>query len=464
MKTAYINSPFTVKKNMQVTEKLSEGLKRELEIIVTAKDLETKLADQLEEMKGRVQLKGFRQGKVPIGHLRRLYGKSVMGEIIQNEVTASSDKALKDRKERPAFQPQIKMTEDEKEVEQILDGKMDLAYMIAYEILPNFEMADFSKMKVEKLVAEVSKDEIDKGVDEIVQNSISYKPVERGAQDGDRLTLDFVGKLDGETFEGGAAEGAFLVLGKKSFIDGFEDGLIGAKAGDNLTVEGNFPDDYSAKHLAGKTAQFDVSVKEVGEATTPEINDEFAKTVGFEDLGALRDAVEGGIKQEQDGYGRDKIKKNIMDALDKAHDFDLPPSLVDNEFSGIWEQITHKMGDDSKNFGEDGEPTEEEARDKYQKIAERRVRLGLILSQIAEKNEIRISDEEVSSALGERIRQFPGQEQQVIEFYQNNPAAVAEIRAPLLEEKVVDFLLELMEVEDKTVSREELLAVDEDEE
>ena len=449
---------------MQVTEKLSDGLKRELEIIVTAKDLEAKLADQLVEMKDRVQLKGFRPGKVPLDYLRRLYGKSVMGEIIQKEVSKCSDTALADRKERPAFQPQIKMTEDEKEVDQILDGKMDLSYVMAYEILPDFEMADFAKMKVEKLVAEVDDKEIDAGVDNIVQNSISYKAVKRGAKDKDRLTLDFVGKLDGETFEGGTAEDAILVLGSNSFIGGFEDGLVGAKAGDELTVEGNFPEDYNAEHLAGKTAQFDVTVKEVGKPTKPEINDEFAKTVGFETLDALREAVIGGIKQEQESYGRDKVKKNIMDALDDAHDFDLPPSLVDNEFDGIWEQITHKMGDDGKNFGEDGEDSEEDARKKYQEIAERRVRLGLVLSQIAEKNTITITDQEVSTALGERIRQFPGQEQQVIEFYQNNPAAVAEIRAPLLEEKVVDYLLELMKVEEKTVSREELMAADEDDE
>ena len=463
MKTACTNSPFTVK-NMQVTEKSSEGLKRELEIVVTAQDLEARLKDQLEEMKDKVQLKGFRPGKVPVDYLRRLYGKSVMGEIIQQEVTKASDQALKDRKERPAFQPQVKMTEDEKEVEQILEGKMDLAYLISYEILPDFEMADFSQMKIIKPVAEVPKEEIDAGVEEIAENSISYKAVEREAKEGDRLTLDFVGKLDGEVFDGGSAEDAFLVLGKKQFIDGFEDGLIGSRAGQELTVEGHFPDDYHAKDLAGKTASFEVKVKEVGEPSKPEINDDLAKTVGFETLEALREAVEGGIRQEQDSYGRDKVKKNIMDALDKAHDFELPPSLVDNEFSGIWEQVTHKMGDEGKNFGEDGEQSEEEAREKYQKIAERRVRLGLILSQIAEKNKIAVSDDDVSAAIGERVRQFPGQEQQVIEFYQKNPAAVAEIRAPLLEEKVVDFLLELMQVEEKTVTREELLAVEEDDE
>ncbi len=445
---------------MQVTEKLSEGLKRELEIVLTAQALDGKLKEQLEEMKGRVQLKGFRPGKVPYEHLRRLYGKSMMSDIIQKEVTASSNEALKERKERAAFQPMIKMTEDEAEIEQILDGKMDLSYLMAYEILPDFEMADFSKMKVEKLVAEIDPEEIDKGVEEIAENSVSYAAVDRKAQDKDRLTLDFVGKLDGEPFEGGSAEDAFLVLGSKNFIPGFEEGLIGAKAGDELTVEGVFPEDYNAANLAGKTAQFEVTVKEVAEPKKPEINDEFAKTVGFETLDDLRGAVEGGIKEEQEGYGRDKLKKSIMDALDSAHSFDLPPSLVENEFEGIWEQITHKMGDDGKNFGEDGEQTEEEARKKFQGIAERRVRLGLILSHIADKNSITVSEQEVSNALSERIRQFPGQEQQVVEFYQKNPAAVAEIRAPLLEEKVVDFLLELMDVSEKTVSREELIAVD----
>ena len=449
---------------MQVTEKQTDGLKRELEIIIPAKDLESKLNKQLEKMKGQVQLKGFRPGKVPLDYLRRLYGKSVMSDIIQEEVTAASNEVLKGRKERAAFQPMIKMTEDDKEIEQILACKLDLSYLMAYEILPEFEMADFSKMKVEKLVADIDEKEIDAGVENILENSVSYAPVERKAKDKDRLTLDFVGKLDGEAFEGGAAEGAFLVLGSKGFIPGFEEGLIGAKAGDELTVEGNFPDDYNAEHLAGKTAQFAVSVKEVGEPTKPEANDEFAKTIGFETLDALREAVEGGIKEEQDSHGRDKVKKGIMDALDKSHQFDLPPSLVENEFEGIWEQVTHKMGDEGKNFGEDGEESEEDARKKYQKIAERRVRLGLVLSQIAEKNKITVSEQEVSSALSERIKQFPGQEQQVVEFYQKNPSAVAEIRAPLLEEKVVDYLLELMQVEEKKVSREELVAIDESDE
>ncbi len=448
---------------MQVTEKQSDGLKRELEIIIAAKDLEAKLKEQLEEMKGRVQLKGFRPGKVPYDYLRRLYGKQVMGEIIEKEVSATNDEVLKDRKERAAFQPMVKMTEDDKEIEQILACELDLSYSMSYEILPEIDLADFSKIKVEKLVADIDAKEIDDGVDNILENSVGYNAVEREAKDKDRLTLDFVGKLDGEAFEGGSAEDAFLVLGGQSFIPGFEEGLIGAKAGDQVTVEGKFPKDYNAAHLAGKTAQFDVTVKEVGEPSKPEPDDEFAKTIGFETIEALRTAVEGGIKEEQDGYGRDKMKKNIMDALDKAHEFDLPPSLVENEFDGIWEQVTSKMGDDSKNFGEDGEDKEEDARKKYQDIAERRVRLGLILSQIAEKNNITISEKEVTNALSERIKQFPGQEQQVIEFYQKNPAAVAEIRAPLLEEKVIDYLLELMQVEEKKVSREELVAVDEDE-
>ncbi len=447
---------------MQVTEKQSDGLKRELEIIIPAKDLEAKLNEQLEGMKDKVQLKGFRPGKVPLDYLRRLYGKQAMGDIIQKEVTEVNDAVLKERDERAAFQPMIKMTEDDKEIEQILACEMDLSYSMSYEILPTFELADFSKMKVEKLVADIDPKEIDAGVDNILENSVSYKAVKRKAKDKDRLTLDFVGKLDGETFEGGTAQDAFLVLGSQGFIPGFEEGLIGTKAGEEITVEGNFPKDYNAAHLAGKTAQFDVTVKEVGEPSKPEADDEFAKTIGFDTIDALRAAVEGGIKEEQDGYGRDKMKRTIMDALDKAHEFELPPSLVENEFDGIWEQVTSKMGDEDKNFGEDGEDKEDDARKKYQDIAERRVRLGLILSQIAEKNEITISEKEVTDALSERIRQFPGQEQQVMEFYQKNPSAVAEIRAPLLEEKVIDYLLELMQVDEKKVSREELVAVDED--
>ncbi|MCP4936560.1 MAG: trigger factor [bacterium] len=449
---------------MQVTEKQSDGLKRELKITIPAKDLEAKLKEQLEEMKDKVQLKGFRPGKVPYDYLRRLYGKQAMGEIIQKEVSSTNDAVLKERDERAAFQPMIKMTEDDKEIEQILTCEMDLSYLMTYEILPVFDLADFSKMKVEKLVADIDPKEIDAGIEDILENSVGYEAVTRKAKDKDRLTLDFVGKLDGETFEGGSAEDAFLVLGSQGFIPGFEEGLIGAMAGDEITVEGIFPEDYNAEHLAGKSAQFEVSVKEVGEPSMPKADDEFAKTIGFDTIEALRTAVEGGIKGEQDGYGRDKMKKTIMDELDNAHEFELPPSLVENEFDGIWEQVTSKMGDDGKNFGEDGEDKEDDARKKYQDIAERRVRLGLILSQIAEKNEITISEKEVTAALSERIKQFPGQEQQVIEFYQQNPSAVAEIRAPLLEEKVIDYLLELMQIDEKKVSREELVAVAEDDE
>jgi trigger factor len=446
---------------MQVTEKLSDGLKREIEIVIKAADLESKLKDQLTELKDRVHLKGFRPGKVPMDHLRRLYGKSMMGDIIQKEVSNGTDSILKQREEKPAFQPQIKMTEDETEIERILDGKMDLAYTMYYEVLPLFDMVDFSKLKAEKPVADVDPAEVDKGLDGIVENSISYKAVERGAQLKDRLTLDFVGKLDGEPFEGGSAEDAFLILGNKSFIDGFEDGLIGAKAGDKLTVEGHFPADYRAKHLAGKTAQFDVTVKEVGQPERPEVNDEFAKTVGMENLDKLREAVEGGIRQEQDTISRDRLKKNIMDALDAAHAFELPPSLVDSEFEAIWEQINHEMGNLGKNFGDEGEDTEDEARAKYRKIAERRVRLGLVLARVAEQNKISISNDEMNAALSDRLRRFPGQEQQVVDFYRNNPSAIAELRAPLLENKVIDFLTELMQISERKVTREELLADDE---
>jgi trigger factor len=441
---------------MQVTEKLSDGLRRELEIVLPAADLEKKLLEKLEEVKRTTRLKGFRPGKAPISHLRNLYGQSIMSEIVQNEVSSSTDKALKERNEKPAFRPEIKLTEDEKEIREILKGDKDLVYAIIYEILPEIELADFSRIKVEKPVAEIDEAEIDNELEEIAAGSVTYKAVEREARLKDRLTLDFVGKLDGEPFENGSAEDSFLVLGSGNFIEGFEDGLEGVKAGDEITVEGHFPKDYHASHLAGKTAQFEVKVKEVAEPNIPEIDDELAKTVGFENLEKLREAIRDGIREAHEESSRALLKKNVIDILDEKHDFELPPTLVETEFTDIWENFTNEMANRGKNFGDEGEDSEEEAREKYMKIARRRVKVGLILSHIAESNNIKVSSEELQNSLSRQISQFPGQEQQVIDFYQNNPAAVAALQAPILEDKAIDFLLELLQVEEKTLSMEEI--------
>lgn len=450
---------------MQVTETLSEGLKRELKVVIDMGDLDQRFSTKLAELKDRVQLKGFRPGKVPLAHLRKVYGRSVMAEIVQQAVTETSQQALTERDERPAFQPDISLTEDEKEIEQIMDGKADLAYTMAFEIMPEIEIADLSAVSVEKLVADVSQEDIDKGIEQLRENSTNYEAKDKDspAELDDRVKIDFVGKIDGEAFEGGAATGADLVLGKGQFIPGFEEGLLGAKADEERVVEATFPEEYQVKELAGKVAQFETKVIEVAAPKLPEINDEFAKTLGLEDLSKLQDAIKEQIASEYENASKMKVKRELLDKLDEDHKFELPPTLVDNEFEAVWGQITQEMERSNRSF-EDEETSEEDARKEYRKIAERRVRLALVLSEIGEKNEIKVSDEDVNRALMQRVQQFPGQEKQVFEYYQQNQQALAELRGPIFEEKVVDFILELAKVTEKKVSIEELMKAGAEEE
>ena len=448
---------------MEVTETASDGLKRELKVVIGAKELDRRLSKRLDELKDEVRLKGFRPGKVPVNHLRKVYGRSVMAEVLQQAVAETSQKAISDRAERPAFQPDIALPDDEGEIENVMSGKADLAYTMSFEVLPEFEVADFAKLKLEKLAAEVQDSEIDKGVEQLLEGSVSYQPKEGSAKLGDQLTLDFVGKIDGETFDGGAAEDATVVLGRGRFIPGFEEGLAAAKAGETRTVETTFPDDYPAEHLAGKKAAFDVTIKQVAAPVKPEANDEFAKTIGFESLADLRAAVEKKLASDLAAASRAKLKRDLLDKLDEDHAFVLPATLVDSEFETIWRQVTADMERSGSTFEKEG-TSEEKARKRYQEIAARRVRLALVLSKIGEKNDIKVTDEEVNNALMERVRQFPGRERAVFEFYKKNPQAVAELRAPIFEDKVVDYILELVKVSEKKVSGEELFKVSQEDE
>ncbi len=443
---------------MQVTETLSEGLKREIQVVIPAADLDTQLTDKLNEIKDKVQLKGFRPGKVPFAHLKRLYGKSVMAEVLETAVNDATRKTLEERDEKPAFQPDIKMSEDQSEIEKVLAGTGDLSYTIAFEVLPDFEVADLKTIKLDRLKVIVPDADVDKAIEQLAENNRPFAPREdaEAAQSGDRVTMDYLGKIDGEPFEGGADTDADIVLGSNMFIPGFEDQLIGLKAGDEKAVEVSFPDDYPAEHLAGKAAVFDVTVKAVAAPGEIAVDDALAEKLGLENLDALREAITNQMRQELDGRAREQVKRNLLDALDEKHDFDLPETLVEREFEGIWGQVTADLERASRSF-EDEDTTEEKAREDYRKIAVRRVRLGLVLAEIGEKNEVQITDDEVNRALMNRIRQFPGQEQQVWEFYQNNPGAVAELRAPLFEDKVVDFILELADVTDKELEREAFL-------
>jgi trigger factor len=447
---------------MQITETSNEGLKRTLQVTVPAGELDKRFADRLDEMKDRVQLKGFRKGKVPVPHLKKMYGRSLMVEVLQETVRDTSNKALADRKERPAMQPSVSLPEDQAEIERVLTGQADLSYSMTFEVLPAIELADFKSLKLERLVADVDPEAVDKAVGELVDRSVTFTPDEaRVAEKGDRVTVDFVGKIDGEAFEGGTAEAAPIVLGQGNFIPGFEEGITGAKAGDERDVVATFPADYPVATLAGKDANFAVKVKEVATAVRPEVDDEFAKTLGAESVTQLKELVSAQIAREYANAARLKLKRELLDQLEKAHEFELPPSLVDNEFAAIWEQLENNLKRSGKTFADEGK-TEDEAREEYRRIAERRVRLGLVIGEIAERNELKITQDEMRKALIEQARRFPGQEKAVYEYYEKTPGALAELRAPIFEDKVVDFVLDKAKPTDKKVSKDELFQKVED--
>lgn len=442
---------------MEVTESISDGLKRELKVVIAANELNQRLSDKLDEIKGDVRLKGFRPGKVPIDHIRKVYGRSVMAEIVQQTVSETSQKAVADREERPAVQPEVSLGEDQDEIEKIIEGKADLAFTLSFEVLPEIKITDLAKLKLEKPVTEVSKQEVDDAIQRLVDESTTYNEKDGAAADGDQITVDFEGMIDGLKFDGGKADDAPIVLGSKQFIPGFEEGLVGAKAGDQKTIKVTFPDDYAADHLAGKEAVFDVTVKKVGSPEKPKVDDKFATALGFDSVDKLRETVEQKLDEEYKSMSRLQAKSALLDALDEKHKFELPQVLVDQEFDAIWKRVTGELEQAGRTF-EDEDTTEKDANKKYREIAERRVRLGLVLAEIGNGVDIEISDDEVNKALMERVRQFPGQEQQVYEFYQKNPDAITDLRAPIFEEKVVDYVLELADVKDKKVSKEDLFA------
>lgn len=448
---------------MEVTESLNEGLKRELKVVLSVGELSEKMNARLDELKSQVRLNGFRPGKVPVSHIRKLYGRSIMAEVVQQAVTDSSQEALDGRSERPAYQPEIALPEDQTEMETIMDGNGDLAYTMAFEVVPSFEVEDFSSLELEKRVAKVEDANVDEQLSELAKQYRDFEP--RGdkdkAEQGDRVTIDFIGRIDGEPFEGGSQENAPLELGSNSFIPGFEDQLVGAKAGDQLDVKVSFPDEYGVEELAGKPAVFEVKVNEVAAPVEAKIDDEFAAKLGFEDLSKLKEAVQQQIQQEFEMVSQAQMKRQMLDKLDEAYKFDLPERLVEQEFEQIWAQVNQELENSGKTF-EDEDTTEDDARGEYRTIAERRVRLGLLLGEVGEKAGVSVSDEEVNQALMERLRQFPGQERQVYDYYQENPQALLELRGPIFEQKVVDHIAEQAKVTEQEVSKEELFRDPED--
>jgi len=448
---------------MQVTETVSDGLKRELKVTVGLPEIQEKVDARLHEMKQRANIKGFRPGKVPVEHLRRLYGRSIMAEVLQQTISETSQKALAQREERPAQQPEINLPEEASGVESVISGEADLEYTMSFEVIPDMELADLRQIKLEKQVAEPSEEDVEKSVQQLLESSASYEPKKGAAKDGDQVKVDFVGKIDGEPFEGGAAEDIAVVIGKNQFIPGFEEGLIGAKPGEERVVETTFPQEYGAEHLAGKQAQFEVTVKEVGAPKLPEADDAFATGMGFESMDKLRAAIRDKLGKELEQASRTKLKRHLLDELDKRHDFQLPGSLVEQEFNELWQQTTQQLERSGKTLADNGS-TEEEAKARNRKLAERRVRLGLVLAEIGTRNNIEVTDDDMKRAMMDQARQYPGQEKQVIEYFQNNPNAMIELRGPIFEEKVVEYALEMISISEKTVSPEELFKMPEDDE
>jgi trigger factor len=448
---------------MQVTETSAEGLKREYKVVMAAADLAAKLESQLEEMKGKARINGFRPGKVPTAHLRRMYGKSIMSEVVQEAVNEANRKIVEENNLRLAGEPKLDIIGGQDEIENVLAAKGDLAFTVAVEMLPTFEVGAFDDVAVERIVVDVPDSDVEEAIQRMADQQRAYTDKEGDApaiEKGDKATIDFVGKIDGEEFEGGKGEGIDLVVGSKSFIPGFEEQIEGMKKGESRTISVSFPENYAAPRLAGKAATFDVTVQNVAAPGELAIDEEFAKKFGFETLDAFRAAVRSNLEGEMGRGARVHTKRALLDALDARYTFELPEGLVSTEFDGIWNSILQEQAAAGKTFA-DEDTTEEKAREDYRKIAERRVRLGLVLAEVGEKAGVKVTDDEITQAVVERIRAFPGQEQALWEYYRKNPQAVAQIRAPIFEEKVIDTILAQAKVTDKHVTKEELMKMNE---
>ena len=447
---------------MQVIETLAEGLKREIKVVIPAADMKARLDERLVDAKDKVRINGFRPGKVPLAHLKKMYGKSIMADLVNELVREKPTEILTSRNEKSATQPKISMTEDEAEAEKILAAETDFEFTLAYEVIPAIELKANDGIKVTREVVEVTEDEVTEQILKVAESARTYETKKGKAADGDRVTMNYLGKVDGVAFDGGTAEDAELVLGSGRFIPGFEDQLVGVKAGDEKTITVTFPTEYPAANLAGKDATFDVTVKEVAGAGEVEINDELASKLGLESAEKLKEIVRGQIESQYTNVTRQKVKRQILDQLDEMYKFDTPAGLVDAEFDNIWRQINTDLEQSGKTFA-DEDTTEEEAREEYRKLAERRVRLGLVLSEIGEKAGVEVTEEEMQRALFQQLQQFPGQQKEILDFFRNTPGASASLRAPIFEEKVIDQLLSEISVTDKTVTKEELLAEDAEE-
>jgi trigger factor len=445
---------------MQVVEKNNEGLSRTLEITIPMQELNDKLDAKIAEISPRVNLKGFRPGKVPQAHVRKLYARDIMSDIIQETLNETSQRALDQANIRPAAPAEMKLSSD---IEKVVAGKADLAYQVDVEIMPDFEPIDPTTIELKRPTYEASEADIDEGMKGLLEQLRTYEKKTGKAPKaalGDMAVVDFIGRIDGEAFEGGTANDAEIVLGAGRLIPGFEDQLVGAKAGEQRTVKVEFPADYGSAELAGKPAEFEVSVKEIRAPKEAEADAAFAERVGFDSLDALRNALKVQLDQEFGNTARFRLKRRLLDVLDAQHAFPLPAKMVENEFQSIWAQVEADRAQGGL-APEDADKSEEELRAEYRKIAERRVRLGLVLAEIGRRAGIVVTDQELSNAIMAEARRYPGQEKEVFDFYRQNAGAAAQKRAPIYEEKVCDYIFGVAKVEPEPMSKDELMA-DED--
>src|ERR1700738_4663894 len=441
---------------MEVTETLSDGLKREFQIQVPAADLEARLSARLDELKQRVQLRGFRPGKVPVTHLKKIYGKAVMAETIEALIRELNGKIVSERGLKLATEPKVTIPNEETEVEKVIGGQADLAYTLALELLPKIELGDFKGIALERLVAPVTDAQVDEAVTRLAEQNKPYaaKPEGGKVEGGDRVVVDYNGRIDGNSFEGGTGTDVAVNIGSGTFLPGFEDQLLGLGVGEKRVVKVTFP-------AGDANAEFDVTAKTIESPGTVTINDELAKSLGLDSLDKLKQAIRGRLQQEHAAASRQRLKRQLLDKLDAMHKFALPPTMAEDEFKNVWSTVEEDLKAQGRTVADEG-TTEEKAREEYRAIAERRVRLGLVLAEIGDRNHITVTEEEIRRSIVDRARQLPGHEQQVWEYYQKNPQAVAAVRAPIFEDKVVDFVVELATVTEKEISREELFR-DEDE-
>ena len=445
---------------MQIVEKSGEGLSRVYGVTVSMQDLSERLEARIAEISPQLKLKGFRPGKVPAGHVKRIYGKSLMSEVVQAVVTELNQKTLDDNKLRPATEPDLKIESD---MDKVMAGESDLTYELQIEVMPDFKPMAAKDIALSRPVFTPADDEVDTAMAELAEQNRTYEAkadADAKVETGDMVVADFIGRVDGVAFEGGTASDAQITVGSGQYIPGFEEQLAGAKAGETVTVKVTFPEDYGVDTLKGKAAEFEVTVKEIRAPQDSALDDAFAEKLGMKDLAAVRDAVRAQIQGGYSQQSRFKLKRQLLDVLDTKHDFPLPPRMVDAEFEVIWQQV---KADQAKEGlpPEDAGKSDEQLQTEYRKIAERRVRLGLVLAEIGRENNVQVTEQELQQAAMAEARRYGPQAQQIFEFFRNNPQAQAQLRAPIYEDKVVDLIFSQATVEDRPVTKEELLAEDE---